>query len=146
MYDLIREDMEIVSGGCGIRQAGERRSVVGKDPSAGANGLEKRCSSSSGLWSFPQGRIRRRGVGSSYIRYVKLCLYSRWHGTGRIEQSIRVATTSSGKIPLVMTAPMLISLLAAVLEVPVPTDLSSQSRRDASAYAGKADIQVPELR
>ena len=89
------------------------------------------------------GRLR---LGSPYIYYVKLCLYIRWHGTGRIGQSNSVATSSSGQIPLVMTVPMLISLLAAILEIPVPADLSSQSRRDASTYSGKADIQVLELR
>ena len=81
------------------------------------------------------------------MRYVKLCLYSHLHGTGRIGQSSRAATTTcSVKVPLVMTVPILISLLAAILEVPVPADLSSQSQRDASAYSGKAEIQVLEIR
>ena len=50
LNSLNRGGLETVSGGCGFRRAGERRSAGGKDPNAGAVGLEKRCRVSSVLW------------------------------------------------------------------------------------------------
>ena len=50
VYRLNRGGLEVVAWESGFRQAGERRSAVGKDPDAGAIGLEKRCRSSSILW------------------------------------------------------------------------------------------------
>ncbi|MCE2459130.1 MAG: hypothetical protein J4G14_15175 [Dehalococcoidia bacterium] len=64
MYRPNRGGLEIVSGGCGIRQAGERRSVVGKDPEACGIALGKRQSGGSDLWSIPQCGFRRRAIGS----------------------------------------------------------------------------------
>ena len=64
MYGLNRGDMGIVSGGSGIRQAGGRGSVVGKDAQAGVSGQEIRRCRSSDLWSIPQCGIRNRAVGS----------------------------------------------------------------------------------
>ena len=64
VYSPSRGGLEIVSGGCGFRQADERRSVVGKDPNAGAVGLEKRCRGSSGLWRNTHCRFRHLALGS----------------------------------------------------------------------------------
>ncbi len=56
--------VKIVAGGCGIRQTGERRSVVGKGTEACGNRPEYRRCSSSDLWSIPQCGFRNPAVGS----------------------------------------------------------------------------------
>ena len=50
VWRLNHGGLEVVAWGNGIRQARERRSVVGKDPPACAVGLEYRRCSSSDLW------------------------------------------------------------------------------------------------
>ena len=64
MYGLSRGGLEVVVWGSGIRQAGERRSVIGKDPQVDGKGSEYLRPGSSDLWSIPQCGFRRPAVGS----------------------------------------------------------------------------------
>ena len=72
MYGLTRGGLEVVAWGSGFRQAGERRSVIGKDTEACGNRPEYRCSGSSDLWSIPQGGIRHPVVGFALLTLCKV--------------------------------------------------------------------------
>ena len=90
---LNRGGLEVVAWGSGFRQAGGRGSVVGKDPNAGAVGLEKRCCRGSVLWRNTHCGIRHVG---DWFALFQLCQPGR---IGETERELADAPSASRPAP-----------------------------------------------